>query len=277
MPSPRQIFEDNIRPAHLLLRVYRLFDTDDKLLSEGDMVDALRKVVGTDAKEDLMLIYNEVFLGLVREKAQITHSTLKRVSLAHLLRQSVVASCTGLDTYLPTVLGVNLPVVIRAKGRGFIPISDGEIMDYFKELNFSLDETLRLINETQRAGNDSYAADFVSTKILSLTKFKYLSNAKGIQVVGKLLGLENPWDMLSSQLSREKKELKSTLNDTVERRNDIVHRADRNKDNPLADPQEITYAWALQAVDTVQHICLALDELIANKIKEFEEVVKNQS
>ncbi len=275
MQSPRQIFEDNIRPADLLLRVYRLLDTDDKLLTRGDMVDALRKVVSTDNKEDLMLIYNEVFLGLVREKAQIAPSTMKRTSLAHLLRQAVVASCTGLDTYLPAVLGSNLPVVIQAKGRGFIPVSDGDIMGFFKELNFSLDDTLRLIGETQRTGSDAYAANFISTKILNLTKFKYLSTSKGIQVVGKLLGLESPWDLISTHLSREKKELKTTLDDTVERRNDIVHRADRDKDNPLAEPQEITYAWARHAVDTIQHICLALDELIVSQVKEFEAIVTN--
>jgi hypothetical protein len=273
MQSPRQIFEDSVRPANLLLRVYRLFDTDDKLLTQGKMIDALRTVVSADSKEDLMLIYNEVFLGLVREKAQMTHSNLKRVSLAHLLRQAVVASCTGLDTYLPAVLGANLPIVIRAKGRGFVPVSDGEIMEYFKELNFSLDDMLRLVGETQRSGNDSYAAEFVSNKILNLIKFKYLSNAKGVQVVGKLLGLEHPWDMISSRLSRDKKELKITLNDTVERRNDIVHRADRNKDNPQSEPQEIAYAWTRHAVDTIEHICLALDELIVNQIKEFEELV----
>ena len=42
MRSPWQIFEDNVRPADLLLRVYRLLDTNDKLQTEGQMVDALR-------------------------------------------------------------------------------------------------------------------------------------------------------------------------------------------------------------------------------------------
>ncbi len=273
MRSPRQIFEDNIRPADLLLRVYRLLDTDDRFLTEGTMVDELRKVVGANNSEDLMLVYNEVFLGLVREGANMPRSTLKRSSLAHLLRQAVVASCTGLDTYLPVLLGQYLPITIRARGRDFISSSDGEIMEFFKELNFTLDDTLRLIAETKRSGNDSYAADFISTKILSLTKFKYLSTAKGIQVVGKLLGLETPWDMISDHLKREKKDLKTKLNETVERRNDIVHRADRNQNDPLGEPQDINYSWTRQSVDTIQHVCFALDELVTARVKEFEAVV----
>jgi hypothetical protein len=262
MQSPRQIFEDNIRPAELLLRVYRLFDTDDKFLIEGEMVDALRKVVGADNKEDLMLIYNEVFLGLIREKAQMTHSTLKRISLAHLLRQAVVASCTGLDTYLPALLRVNLPVAIRALGRDFVPRDDQGVSEYFEDLKFSLDETMRLLG-------DPNAAEYIANKVLGLANFSYLSSRKGVHVVGKLLGLPKPWEQIAEHLERERKELMTILDDTVRRRNDIVHRADRRQDDPQGEPQKITYSWTLQSVDTINHICLALDELVANRNKEL--------
>ncbi len=78
--SPRQAFEDNIRPADLLLRVYRLFEsqtehTDDELLR------SLRTLIGASSDEDLILVYNEVFLGLVRERAHMTSATLRRASL----------------------------------------------------------------------------------------------------------------------------------------------------------------------------------------------------
>jgi hypothetical protein len=96
--SPRQTFEDNMRPAVLLLRVYRLLDSNDNILSEGDMINRLREIVRASADEDLMLIYNEIFLGLVRERAQVPRSTLRQVTLCHLLRQAVVASCTALET-----------------------------------------------------------------------------------------------------------------------------------------------------------------------------------
>ena len=46
MLSPRQILEDNIRPAELLLKVYRLLE-HDKPATEGEMVQALRDVVQT--------------------------------------------------------------------------------------------------------------------------------------------------------------------------------------------------------------------------------------
>lgn len=262
-PSPRQTFEDNVRPAQLLLRVYRLLDSNDNILTDGDLVTALRGVVHAPVDEELMLIYNEIFVGLVRERAQMPRSTLRQATLCHLLRQAVVASCTALETYLPALLRTNLPVIIRARGRDFIPHGDADIQSYFSDLQFSLDETLRLLA-------DENAAEYISNKILGLANFKYLSSRKGIAVVGILLGLAKPWDEIANHLAREKKDLMNILDDTVRRRNDIVHRADRRQEDAGGDQQPITFAWTQQAVDTVNHVCLALDELVAARVAELE-------
>jgi len=234
-------------------------DSNDHILTEGDMVLALRDVVKATAEEEVMLIYNELFLGLVRERAQMPRSTLRSGTLCHLLRQAVVASCTALDTYLPALLRANLPVMIQARGRDFIPAGDQAVQEYFADLQFSLDETLRLLN-------DPGAPDYIANKVISLSNFKYLSSRKGVHVVGSLLGIVKPWDEIAAHLQRDKKELMNVLDNTVKRRNDIVHRADRPQDAPGGEAQLIAYAWAQQAVDTVKHVCLALDELVAARV-----------
>jgi len=264
--SPRQTFEDNMRPAFLLLRVYRLLDSNDNILTEGELLDALREIVRASTDEDLMLIYNEIFVGLVRERAQLPRSTLRQATLCHLLRQAVVASCTALETYLPALLRANLPVMIRARGRDFVPRGDQTFQEYFADLQFSLDETLRLLG-------DENAPEYISNKILGLANFKYLSSRRGIHVVGALLGLSKPWDRIAGHLNRDRRELMNTLEDTVRRRNDIVHRADRSQSDPGGEAQDITFAWTQQAVDTINHICLALDELVAGRVAELEAMI----
>ena len=233
--SPRQTFEDNMRPAELLLRVYRLLDSNDDIQTDGEIVESLRVLTHATPEEELMLIYNEVFLGLVRESAQLPRSTLRKITLCHLLRQAVVASCTALETYLPTLLRANLPVIIRIKGRDFVPRSDQGVLEFFSDLQFSLDDTLRLLE-------DENAPEYISGKILGLTNFQYLGSRKGVHVVGALLGLGNPWDKIASHLNGDKKELMSRMDDTVKRRNDIVHRADRAQSDPGGNAQEITFA-----------------------------------
>jgi len=285
MTSPRQIFEDNIYPADLLLRVYRLLDSNDKMLTEGELVDKMRSVLNAETQEYLMLIYNGIFLGLVREKAHLPMDTLRRSTLVHLLRQTVVVSCTAMDTYLPALLKENLPTAIRAKGRDFIPVGDSDVMQYFslKGLSFSLEETMRFITETNHSGNVEYASSYIANKIITVTQKLYLSTSKGVHVVGRLLGIENPWQSITEHLGVVSKgqkdtsatsELKSILDTTVDRRNNIVHRGDRKADNPEGDPEEITFAWTKQAVDTVEHVCLALDELVTEKMDEYKAMVE---
>lgn len=264
--SPRQTFEDNMRPAQLLLRVYRLLDANDVITTEGEMVTALRALVQASAGEDLMLVYNEVFLGLVRERAQLPRSTLRQASLCHLLRQAVVASCTALETYLPALLRVNLPVMIRAKGRDFVPSNDKTVKDFFSGMTFSLDETIRLLD-------DENAAETMARKIVGFIDFKYLSGDRGMHVVGAMLGLDKPWQRVAAQLNRQEEELKRTLNDTVKRRNDIVHRADRSQADPGGDAQDITYAWTHQAVNTVHAVCLAMDELVIRQVEQLQAMI----
>jgi hypothetical protein len=285
MTSPRQIFEDNIYPADLLLQVYRLLDTNDQMFTEGELVEQLRLVLNAKSQEYLMLIYNDIFLGLVREKAHLPVATLRRSTLGHLLRQAVVVSCTAMDTYLPALLKANLSITIRAKGRDFIPVSDGDVMRYFslKGMTFSLEETMRLISETNYSGNVEYASSYIANKILSVSQKLYLSTSKGVHVVGVLLGIEKPWDRIVEHLGRDypseeaspgKSELQSILDTTVDRRNNIVHRGDRNVDDPEGEPEEITYAWTRQAVDTVEHVCIALDELVTAKMEEYRAIVE---
>jgi hypothetical protein len=261
--SPRQTFEDNMRPAEFLLRVYRLLDSNDNILTEGEIVNALRGIIQAESTEELMLVYNEIFLGLVRERAQLPRSTLRQATLCHLLRQSVVASCTALETYLPALLREDLPVMIRARGRDFVPRGDEAFQEFFADLQFSLDESLRLLD-------DENAAEYISNKILGLANFKYLSSRKGVHVTGILLGLSNPWDEIADQLDRDKRELMKTLDETVRRRNDIVHRADRCQEDPGGEAQPITFAWSQHAVDTIKHLCLALDELVAARVTEMQ-------
>jgi hypothetical protein len=251
-----------MRPAELLLRVYRLLE-NDAIQTEGELVSSLRRVVGCGTGEELMLVYNEVFLGLIRERAQIPASALKRSALDNLLRQAVVVACTALDTYLPSMLRVHLPDVIEAKGRDFVPM-DGDLRDYFKDLIFDLSETLRILGEPEAAPL------YIANKILSLTNFKYLSSKKGIHAVGALLSIEKPWVQIAERLQRDRKDLINIVDETTRRRNDIVHRADRPQSDPSGEVQGISYAWAKQAVDTIMHVCLALDELVSARMGQLK-------
>src|SRR5262245_754828 len=261
MLSPRQIFEDNIRPADLLLKVFRLLEHDAPNTEEG-MVRTLRELVKAEKDEGLMVIYSEVFLGLIRARAEVPPASIKRSALCNLLRHSVVTPSTALKTYLPILLRDNLPEVIRLRGKDFVPKKDLEITNQFKNLTFDLGDAVRILTNPDPL--------FIANKMISSLNFSYLSGKRGIHVTGVLLALDNPWGLVAQQLGRAEDEIKKTLDATVRRRNDIVHRADRSQDDPSGPAQEIGYPWAKQAVETIRVVCLALDDLVTVRLKELQ-------
>lgn len=262
MLTPRQIFEDNIRPADLLLKVYRLLE-HDAVCTEEALLRSLRELINASEEESLLVISNGIFLGLIRELAEVPPAAIKRSALSNLLRQSVVTAATGLETYLPLLLRLNLSEVIRLRGREFIPKKDEEVKTHFKNLTFSLDEVVRILSDPDPL--------FVANKIVSSLDFSYLSGKRGIHVAGVLLGLDNPWGLIAQKLGRTEDEIRKTLDATVKRRNDIVHRADRSQDNPAGPIQEIGYPWAKQAVETIRVVCLALDDLVISRMKDLKQ------
>src|SRR5205085_1875810 len=177
---------------------------------------ALRDLVHADQDEGLTVIYNEVFLGMIRERADITPASIKRSALCNLLRQSIVTASTAMETYLPILLRDHLPSVIRLRGRDFVPKKDEDIKNQFKGLTFALDEAVRLLTDPDPL--------YIANKMISSLNFTYLSGKRGIHVTGALLALESPWKKIAEQLGREEDEVKKTLDATVKRRNDIVHR-----------------------------------------------------
>lgn len=262
MLSPRQIFEDNIRPADLLLKVFRLLE-HDALNTEEGLLRALRELVAANEDESLLVISNGIFLGLIRELAEVPPSAIKRSALCNLLRQAVVTASTALETYLPILLRRNLPEVIAIRGRDFVPKKDDDIKNQFKNLTFSLDEAVRILADPDPL--------FVANKMVSSLDFSYLSGRRGIHVCGVLLALDNPWSLIAQKLGRTEDEIKKTLDGTVKRRNDIVHRADRSQDDPSGVAQEIGYPWAKQAVETIRVVCLALDDLVTSRLRELKQ------
>src|SRR6266849_3376550 len=146
MLSPRQIFEDNIRPSDLLLKVFRLLEHDSPN-TEAALLRSLRGIVKAEDEEGLIVIYNEIFLGLIRERAEVPPASIKRSALCNLLRQAVVTACTALETYLPILLRNQLPEVIKLRGRDFVPKKDEEIKNQFKGMTFALDEAVRILTD----------------------------------------------------------------------------------------------------------------------------------
>jgi hypothetical protein len=112
---------------------------------------------------------------------------------------------------------------------------------------------------------------FVANKLIGHLKFTYLSGWRGIQFTGLLLTVPRPGTELAARLERDEKELKKVVESTVLRRNDIVHRADRKDLGADDAQQDISFSWALQAVETIRLVCTCLDELVSERLQKLRQ------
>lgn len=256
-----KLFQDTLHPAELLLRIYGLLE-NDKLHADGELLEQLRKIVAAEADEHLLLLMNSMFVGIVRERAQMPTGFLKKQALENLLRQAIVCASTAMETYLSAMLRDCLPFVIQAKGRDFFP-ADKEVAGYFKTLTIPIEDVCRLVVESKPELT-------LALKIVNFANNKYLGSSSAVHTVGCLLTLTKPWDDVAQRLGAKKEDLSQALTATLKRRNDIVHRADRPEQDPSAERQSITFAFASKCVDAVKNVIFAFHEIVSIRLEELE-------
>jgi hypothetical protein len=132
---------------------------------------------------------------------------------------------------------------------------------YFEGLSLGINEAFRLLNKDDRAL-------FLRNKIVTFVQKKNLGSVAGLKTVGLLLYIPAPWDTLAAHLHKERRDLTKTVSEAIERRNAIVHKADRNLETGNLEKQPIAFAWTQQAVDTIRHVCLGFDELVTARMTE---------
>jgi len=262
MPNARQFFEETFRPAKLLIEVYRLLDNDG-IQTEHDWIKQLRPLVGAGADEELMLLWNGVFLGLVMEAASVRKSSLRRDVLKNLLRQSIVCGCTAMESFLQVLLEEQLETSIRLRRYEVWSAADRETQNFLVRFNLGLEGALSMIF------GDGDASGLLARKLMTYFKDSGLGTDKAVKTVGVLLGLNAPWEMIADHLVRDEQELIKATTYVFKRRNDIVHRGDREKGQETGPRQDLTFEWTKQSVETVENICLTLGELVQRRIAEL--------
>lgn len=234
--NSRNTFEEHYRSAEVLLRVYRLFESEEGPRTEHTWLPAMREVIASSRDEEIILLLNELFIGIVRGRADLKPSFFRRDTLDLLLRQAVVAACSALDVYLPHLLNAHLPDVILIKQRNFMPNS-GEMRSFFLNFRLSLDDIWPMAEES--TVEDRWG--MITQRVLKYCADKTLFNDAGVSAVLTLLGVDEPWQRIADRAGEKKEPLMDKLRKIVSRRNDIVHRADRYKTAPDGPPQPIDF------------------------------------
>lgn len=260
--QPLTVFEGHFRAAEMLLKVYRLLASDPQ--PREDVLSKLRQALGYAADETLGLLLNDLFVGLVRERADVSPAFFAEANLSLLLRQAVVSACTAMDVFFPALLDCHLPAIIDVRQRNFLP-AEGDVKQLFQDFRLKLQDLPALIEEEDTA----VRWNILARRVLDYCREQTLSNVQGISAAMMLLGIDAPWKKIAQRSGLPEQGLRSQIQLLTRRRNDIIHRGVRPVGQTEAGPQSIDYVWTNSHVGAVKSVVLACDELAAASIREL--------
>lgn len=267
--NSRAVFEEHFRSAEVLLRVYRLLESDGGAHRNHAWLPQIRTLLASTDDEPILLLLNELFVGVVRERADLRTAFFRQDNLAMLLRQAVVATCSALDVFVPHLLRSYLPGVILIRQRNFQP-NDNEVKGFLRDFRLTLDDVWPLAEELDSINRWHMIAD----KILGFLTAKTLSNPTGISASLKILGVDEPWAQISTRVGDPERSLRDKIQRMVSRRNDIVHRADRASADPDGAPQPIDFTWTQSHITAVRAVALASYDLAKERVEELKQAAQ---
>jgi len=254
------MFDGHFRAAQGLLKVYRLLEREGD--DDAVLIERLRGAMDVGAEEGVVLLFNDLVTGLVRERAEMPMSFFRHVNLALLLRQAVVSACTAMDVFLPALLEAHLPEVIRVRQRNWQP-SEGTVKKLFEDFSLRVEELPGLLE----AETIEERWQIFASRVLAHMRRKTLSNPEGIQGTMVLLGVQDPWQKIASRSGMTPASLRQQVQTVVNRRNSIVHRGDRPPGQVDETPEPIDYAWANAHINAVNSTVTACDALAQEAVR----------
>ncbi len=250
--TPSTAFENNFRSAETILKVYRLLASEGSPKIQAELIAQARVLLQVSQEEELILLLNDLFLGIVREHADVRPTFFRPAHLSLLLRQAIVAACAAMDVYYNDLLRRNLFKVFLVKQRNFSK-------KHLREIQLSLDDYLSIVQDPNPNSR-------LEQLLLKHFERKTLSNVEGLTEVLEILGIERPWTQIAQIVGLPENSLRQQVQNVVARRNDIIHRGDRPAGYLDGDPQAIDYPWTQSHVQAVRNVVLASDELVEKQV-----------
>jgi len=249
----------NFAVAEHLLQFYELF----RGIREVNPDEELRLTVcrRLHLPETAMIRHalNEQMLMCAQSTAPIPVALLIDGGIDFLLRQSVVAACTSLESFFWDSLRENVLTIVKARRRG----ADKSLRD----LTLTLDDYMSIQN---------YADPDERLRQIILKNFerRTLYDSESIGKIAAVLTVRNFWEDLGRRCGRTVQELRRDLDDLITRRNQISHRADRPEANEEQDGhglRVIHSAWVRTRLATARSIVDAANQIFKETVRGMEE------
>lgn len=255
----------NFAVAEHLLQLYELFHGIREVAPDEDMRLAVCHRLRLPDNAAIRHAENEQMLMCARATAPIPPALLIDGGIAFLLRQTVIAACTSLESFFWDSLRENVLTIVRARRRG----ADKSLRD----LTLTLDDYLSMEN---------YADPDERLRQIILKNFerRTLYDSESIEKIASVLTVRNFWDEAGRRCGRNARDLRRELDELITRRNQIAHRADRPEGDEEQDRhglRVIHSAWVRTRLATAKSLVDASNIVFTETIQGMQDqLARNQ-
>lgn len=249
----------NFAVAEHLLQFYELFRGIREVHPDEELRLAVCRRLHLPETATIRHAENEQMLMCAQATAPIPPALLIEGGIAFVLRQSVVAACTSLESFFWDSLRENVLTIVKARRRG----ADKSLRD----LTLTLDDYLSIQN---------YADPDERLRQIILKNFerRTLYDSDSIERIATVLTVRNFWDDVGRRCGRNTRELRRDLDELITRRNQIAHRADRPEAGEEQDGhglRVIHSAWLRTRLATARSLVDAANQVFTETIRGMEE------
>jgi len=258
----------NFAVAEHLLQLFELFRGLREMDPDEDLRLAVCRRLSLPESTFMRHTQNDQLVMYTRATAPIPQALLLPDGINFLLRQTVIVSCTALESFFWDSLRENVLTIVKARRRG----ADRSI----RELTLTLDDYLSL---------ETYADPDERLQQIILKNFerRTLHDTESIEKIATILTVRNFWDDVGGRCGRNPRDLRRDLDELINRRNQIAHRADR-PDSGADQPDEqdghglrtINSAWVSARVSTAKTLVDAANQCFTKTIAGLEEQLQHQ-
>jgi hypothetical protein len=253
----------NFAVAEHLLNLFELFRGLKEYPATSELRLAICRRLGWADGTAIREACNDQVLIAARATAPIPNALLIENGADFLLRQATVVACTAMESFFWDSLRENVLTIVRARRRG----ADESL----RELKLTLDDYLSLEN---------YADPNERLRQIILKNFERgaLYDTGAMEKIATILTVRDFWNGVAQRCGLSAKDIRRNLDELIQRRNQIAHRADRP--NLDADPPEeqdchglrsIGFPWVNTRVSAAKSVVIAANDCFTQALQRLEQ------
>jgi len=258
------LFYQNFAVAESLVQLYQLFHG----LCRSDLSQDLHLAVCAHwrlpGNTVVQHASNDRVSVLARSATRIPESLTMDGGLDFLLRQAVVVACTCVESFFWDALRENVLTIVQAR-------------------KTRADESLRKLTLTleQYFSIQQYEDPDFRLQQIILANFERgtLYDVGKIDDLARIMTVPNFWQEVERISGQPASQLKQLLQDLINRRNQIAHRADRPREGEDADGhglRPITYPWTNARIQAARTLVTAGVEVFEQAVGTLKLAIKAQ-